>query len=87
MRVRFSPSLARQTGSAEGDVRLTQPMEAHQVLLILYTLFPGLLAGIPGRTNPDVIARRLRLMRNGEPLPLTAPLTDGDLLTLLDPTE
>jgi hypothetical protein len=87
MRVRFSPRLARQTGATEGDVRLTQALEAHQVMLILYTLYPGLLGGVAGRANREVIARHLRLWRNGEPVPLGEPLTDRDSLILSDPDE
>lgn len=87
MKVRFSERLSVQTLAAEGEVHLSEPISVHDLILALYMLFPGLLANVAGRANPEVIERRLRLTVGGRPVRLTELVGDQDLLMVADRAE
>jgi hypothetical protein len=87
LKVRFSQRLSAQTQASEGEVCLTQPVTVHDLILALYTLFPGLMANVPGRANPEVIDRRLRLICNGQSVHLADLVDDRDILMVVERAE
>lgn len=72
---------------SEGDLLLTEPIPAREVLQLLYACFPGLLARVPGRAYPEIIERHLRLVRNGAPIRSEDCLCDEDLLAIFQREE
>jgi hypothetical protein len=78
LQIRFGPNVTAQLKISEWELRLSQPMSMYDVVVVLFSLLPRLLAAVPKRASPEIITRFLQVTRRGVRLGISDELLDPD---------